>query len=101
MHNIKELRKNLNNFKKKFLDRNTNFNIDNFEELDNTNRKLITEKEKLEQEKKALSKSKDESNFNKSKIISEKILSISKEQLKVPTNSLVPCVLYFAPILLA
>ena len=52
MHNIKELRKNLNNFKKKFLDRNTNFNINNFEELDNANRKLITEKEKLEQEKK-------------------------------------------------
>ena len=34
MHNIKELRKNLNNFKKKFLDRNTNFNINSFEELD-------------------------------------------------------------------
>ena len=86
MHNIKELRKNLNNFKKKFLDRNTNFNINSFEELDNANRKLITEKEKLEQEKKALSKSKDESNFSKSKVISEKILNISKEQLKVKTK---------------
>ena len=86
MHNIKELRKNLNNFKKKFLDRNTNFDIDNFEELDNTNRKLITEKEKLEQEKKALSKSKDESNFKKSKVISEKIFNISKEQLKIKTK---------------
>ena len=72
MHNIKELRKNLNNFKKKFLDRNTNFNINNFEELDNANRKLINEKEKLEQEKKVLSKSKNESNFNKSKVISKK-----------------------------
>ena len=83
MHNIKELRKNLNNFKKKFIDRNTNFNINSFEELDNANRKLITEKEKLEQEKKVLSKSKDESNFNKSKVISEKILIGLKEVLAI------------------
>ena len=86
MHNIKELRKNLSNFQKKFLDRNTNFNIENFEKLDNSNRKLITEKEKLEQEKKILSKSKNKSNFEKSKIISEKILSISKEQITVQTK---------------
>ena len=52
MHNIKDLRKNLNKYSKKFLDRNFNFNKDQFENLDNKNRKLISEKEKLEQEKK-------------------------------------------------
>ncbi len=80
MHNIKELRKNLNDFKKKLKDRNFDFNKDLFEKLDETNRKLISEKEKLEQEKKILSKSKDKSNFDKSKKISEKILKISIDQ---------------------
>ena len=51
MHNIKDLRKNLDKYSKKFLDRNFNFNKDQFENLDNKNRKLISEKEKLEQEK--------------------------------------------------
>ena len=81
MHNIKDLRKNLKNFKNKLLDRNFEFKIDLFEKLDNNNRKLINEKEKLEQEKKLLSKSKDKSNFEKSKKISEKISKISKEQI--------------------
>ena len=67
MHDIKNLRKNLDFFKKKFLDRNVNFDSDNFEKFDGLNRKLITEKEKLEQDKKILSKSKDKSNFEKSK----------------------------------
>ena len=81
MHNIKDLRKNLNKYSKKFLDRNFNFNKDQFENLDNKNRKLISEKEKLEQEKKILSKSKDQSNFDKSKKISEQISKLSKEQI--------------------
>ena len=80
MHNIKDLRKNLNYFKKKLKDRNFDFNINLFEKLDETNRKLISEKEKLEQEKKILSKSKDKSNFEKSKKISEKIFQISIDQ---------------------
>ena len=46
MHNIKDLRKNLKNFKNKLLDRNFEFKIDLFEKLDNNNRKLINEKEK-------------------------------------------------------
>ncbi len=81
MHNIKELRKNLNTFKKKLLDRNFKFNTDLFESLDDKNRKLISEKEKLEQEKGILSKSKDKSNFEKSKKISEEILKLSQDQL--------------------
>ncbi len=83
MHNIKDLRKNLTNYKKKLLDRNFEFKIDLFENLDNKNRKLISEKEKLEQEKGILSKSKDKSNFEKSKKISEEIVKLSQEQIIV------------------
>ena len=81
MHNIKDLRKNLNNFKKKLQDRNFEFKIDVFENLDENNRKLISQKEKLEEEKGILSKSKDKSNFEKSKKISLEISKISKEQI--------------------
>ena len=81
MHNIKELRKNLSTFKKKLLDRNFDLNTDLFETLDGKNRKLISEKEKLEQEKGILSKSKDKSNFEKSKKISEEISKLSQDQL--------------------
>ncbi len=80
MHNLKELRKNLDNFKKKFKDRNVDFDINDFNKKDNLNRDLITQKEKLEQEKKNLSKSKDKSNFNKSKKISEQISELIKKQ---------------------
>tara|TARA_X000001036_G_scaffold415420_1_gene431544 strand:- start:5816 stop:7063 length:1248 start_codon:yes stop_codon:yes gene_type:complete len=86
MHNIKDLRKNLEKYKKKFEDRNFNFKIDEFEELDNNNRKLISKKEKLEQEKKILSKSKDKANFEKSKIISEEISKLEKEQIIIQTK---------------
>ena len=81
MHNIKDLRKNLKLYKKKLFDRNFDLDINEFEKLDNINRKLVNEKEKLEQEKKILSKSKDKSNFEKSKKISEEISKISKNQL--------------------
>ena len=48
--------------------------------LDNKNRELIQKKEKLEQEKKKISKSQDKSQFEKSKIISSEIESISSSQ---------------------
>ena len=80
MHNLKDLRKNLEIFKKKFKDRNLNFDIDEFNRLDKNNRELINKKELLEQEKKNLSKSKEKSNFEKSKKISEEIEKIIKEQ---------------------
>ena len=80
MHNIKELRKNIDFFKKKLSDRNFDLNIDLFNELDNINRKLINEKEKLEQDKKILSKSKEKSNYEKSKKISQMISEISNKQ---------------------
>ncbi len=81
MHDLKDLRKNLEKFKKKLLDRNFDFKINIFETLDSNNRKLINEKEKLEQEKKLLSKSKNKTNFEKSKKISEKISKLINEQI--------------------
>ena len=80
MHNLKELRKNLKIYQKKLKDRNNQFDIDHFDKLDKNNRELINQKELLEQEKKYLSKTKDKSNFEKSKIISKKIEKITIEQ---------------------
>ncbi len=81
MHNIKDIRKNIQNYKTKLLDRNFDLKIDLFEILDKENRDLIKEKELLEQQKKTLSKSKDKSNFENSKTITEKITKISKNQI--------------------
>ncbi len=80
MHNLKELRKNLNNLKKKFDNRNIDFDINDFKKKDTLNRDFIVKKEKLEQEKKSLSKSKNESNFEKSKKVSQEILDLEKKQ---------------------
>ena len=55
MHNTKDLRKNLERFKKKLLDRNFKFDIKLFDNLDNINRELISNKQMLEQQKKKLS----------------------------------------------
>ena len=82
MHDLKDLRKNLEVFKKKFKDRNLNFNINEFNKVDKTNRELINKKELLEQEKKNLSKSKEKSNFEKSKKISNQLDEILLEQKK-------------------
>ena len=81
MHNIKDLKNNLNDYRKKLLDRNFDFKTDFFVSLDEENRRLITKKEKLEQEKKLLSKSKDKSNFEKSKKLSSQISMVANEQL--------------------
>jgi seryl-tRNA synthetase len=86
MHNVKDLRKNLDNFKKKLKDRNLNFDTSNFNKLDELNRKFIVKKELLEQEKKALSKSKDKTNFEKSKKISEEINILAKQQNESQKN---------------
>ena len=52
MHNIKLLRENLESFKQKLSERNFEFDEKEFDGLDKNNRKLISLKEKLEQEKK-------------------------------------------------
>ncbi len=81
MHNLKELRKNLDILVQKFKDRNVDFDINDFKIKDAKNRDLISKKEKLEQEKKSLSKSKDKSNFEKSKKISQEISNLEKKQI--------------------
>ena len=80
MHNLKDLRKNLNELNKKFKDRNVDFDVIEFNKKDTLNRNLINQKEKLEQEKKSLSKSKDKSNYEKSKKISQEISELIKKQ---------------------
>ena len=52
MHNIKDIRKNLESFKKDISNRYVDFNSLNFLKLNEESRKLIKEKEKLENEKK-------------------------------------------------
>ena len=83
MHNLKDIRKNKDFFKKKFSERNTEINIDSILDLDKENRDLISKKENLEQEKKTISKQKDSKNFEKSKEISLKIKDISESQNKI------------------
>jgi len=73
MHNIKEIRKDLVFFKKKISERNSSINLDELINLDKDNRELIHQKEKKEQEKKILSKSKDSTNYVKSKNLSKEI----------------------------
>ena len=87
MHNLKEIRENLEHFKTSLSHRNSEVDYDQILDLDKKNRQLIQEKEKFEMEKKNISKSKDESLFEKSKEISKKIENLSKEQ-KIIKNEL-------------
>jgi len=81
MHNIKEIRKDLDFFKKKISERNSLINLDDLILLDKDNRELIQQKEVKEQKKKFLSKSKDPTNFKKSKDLSIEIDEIAKKQI--------------------
>ncbi len=86
MHNIKEIRSNLENFENRIKQRNSDIDIEVLQNLDNKNRNLIQKKEKLEQEKKIISKSKDSSLFKKSKDLSKEIDNIYKEQILIQNN---------------
>jgi len=81
MHNIKDIRKNLEFFRKKISERNCTINLDELISLDKENRELIQHKETKEQEKKLLSKSKVSTNFEKSKNLSKEIDEIAKKQI--------------------
>ena len=83
MHNIKLIRKEPDLFLKKLEQRNTKIDIKKILKLDEKNRKNIQSKEKLEQEKKAISKKKDKSQFSKSKKISKEIVQLEKSQEKI------------------
>ena len=80
MYNIKEIRKNIENYKKKITERNSSVNFDELIKLDEENRNLIQKKEKKEQEKKLLSKTKDPSNFQISKKLTIEIDNLLKLQ---------------------
>ena len=83
MHNLKEIRKNYSEFAKSLEKRSVNVDFANLEKLDELNRELIQKKESLENEKKEISKSKDESLFKKSKEISIELEKISENQKHV------------------
>jgi len=83
MHNIKEIRNNIDFFKDSLKKRFLDINVNNILNLDEKNRKLIQKKESLESEKKMISKSKDTSLFNKSKIISSEINILNKDLLLI------------------
>ena len=87
MHNLKEIRKDFDAFKKALEKRSTDIDFDKLKELDIKNREFIQKKETLEKEKKDISKSKDKSLFAKSKEISVSIEKIIDEQ-KIIKNDL-------------
>jgi len=83
MHSIKLIRKEPDFFLKKLGHRNTNIGLKSILDLDKKNRELIQSKEKLEQEKKIISKKQDKRQFSRSKKISKKIEQFNKSQIKI------------------
>ena len=90
MHNLKEIRNDVASFEKKIKERNSTVDIKSLIKYDKENREIIQKKEKLEQEKKTLSKSKDPKNFNKSKSLTEQIgsLEVSHKKLQEKINTI-------------
>jgi len=83
MHSIKLIRKEPDFFLKKLGHRNTNISLKSILDLDKKNRELIQSKEKLEQEKKIISKKQDKRQFSRSKKISKEIEQFNKSQIKI------------------
>ena len=83
MHDLKDIRKNIEIFKKKINQRNVQIDLEKLLTIDKDNREIIFKKEKLEQEKKLLSKTKDPKNFEKSKKISLDISKLEKNHLEL------------------
>ena len=86
MHNLKEIRKDFDAFKKALEGRSVEIDFKKLKDLDIKNRELIQKKETLEKEKKDISKSKDKTLFNKSKEISSSIEQISEQQKTIKMN---------------
>ncbi len=83
MHNLKEIRKDFENFKKCLEKRSVDVDFDKLKDLDIKNREFIQKKESLEKEKKEISKSKDKALFSKSKEISKEIDKLIDQQNKI------------------
>ena len=83
MHNLKDIRKNIELFEKRINERNSSVDLKSLIKYDEDNRGLIQKKEKLEQEKKLLSKKKDPKNFSKSKNLTKQIEKLESSQKKI------------------
>ena len=83
MHNLKEIRKNFEFFKKALEKRSIDIDFDKLKDLDQKNREFIQKKELLEQKKKEISKTQDKSLFAKSKEISSEIEKIDTQQKSI------------------
>jgi seryl-tRNA synthetase len=83
MHNIKEIRNDIEAFKKAMNNRFLDIDVDKILSLDENNRKYIQKREILEKEKKDISKLKDKTLFDKSKNISSEIEKINNLQTVV------------------
>ena len=81
MHSIKEIRNDIEAFKKALDKRFLTVDVDKLLSLDESNRKYIQQRETLEKEKKDISKSKDKALFEKSKNISVEIDKINRLQI--------------------
>jgi len=90
MHNIKDIRLNSENFINFLKGRNSDIDINELLLLDKSNRDLIKKKELLEQEKKKISKTKDQSLFKKSINLSKQIdeLEIKNNEFKTKIDAL-------------
>ncbi len=83
MHSIKDIRKNPDYFKEKISLRNVKIDFEKIINLDEENRELIQKKEKLEHEKKLISKIKNPANFKKSKALTKQIDNIQNESSEI------------------
>ena len=86
MHNLKEIRKDFDAFKKALEKRLVNIDFNKLKDLDIKNRDFIQKRETLEKEKKDISKSKDKSLFEKSKEISSALEKIIEQQKLVKND---------------
>ena len=86
MHDLKEIRNNFAAFEKALEKRSLDIDFKRLKDLDIQNRNFIQKKEKLESEKKKISKSKDKSLFKKSKEISLEIEKIIEKQKLIKEN---------------
>jgi len=86
MHNLKVIRKDFDSFEKSLKKRSINIDFNKLKDLDKKNREYIQKKELLEKEKKEISKSKDKSQFQRSKEISISIEQIIKKQNVIKEN---------------
>tara|TARA_Y100000590_G_scaffold376047_1_gene441353 strand:+ start:70 stop:1323 length:1254 start_codon:yes stop_codon:yes gene_type:complete len=95
MHDIKIIRKESKLFEKKINNRNVKIDLFQILDLDKKNRELIQVKEKLEQEKKIISKKQDKSQFSRSKEISKEIEKLDSNQIEL--NNKIETVLSILP----